>query len=79
MENRWAKDMEGGSKIYAHVETIKDQGSDRPSSYSGYFIEEDAAGNRTAYTFDFPNEYDPDADPSSYIKQVNDVPSFKEG
>ncbi len=62
MENRWAKDMEGGSKIYAHVETIKDQGSDRQLLF-GYFIEEDAAGNRTAYTFDFPNEYDPDADP----------------
>ena len=56
MENQWAQDMENGNQIYAHVETYKSDGSDRPDAYMGYYIEEDPNGNRWGETFSFQNE-----------------------
>ena len=54
-ENSWAASLEEGNQVFVNVDTYKSNGSDRPSAYMGYKIEEDAEGNRSWDAFSFTN------------------------
>ncbi len=54
-ENSWAASLEEGSQVFVNVDTYKSDGSDRPSAYMGYKIEEDLDGNRSWDAFSFTN------------------------
>lgn len=54
-ENSWAASLEEGNKVFVNVDTYKSNGSDRPSAYMGYKIEEDTEGNRSWDAFSFTN------------------------
>ena len=43
-ENSWAASLGEGNKVFVNVDTYKSNGSDRPSAYMGYKIEEDTEG-----------------------------------
>lgn len=59
MENEWAESLEKNDKVFVRVESHMD-GSERPTSYSGYYITEhtDEQGNvsRESQYFSFINE-----------------------
>ena len=54
-ENSWAASLEDGNQVFVNVDTYKSNGSDRPSAYMGYKIEEDTEGNRSWDAFSFTN------------------------
>ena len=54
-ENSWAASLEEGNQVFVNVDTYKSNGSDRPSAYMGYKIEEDTEGNRLWDAFSFTN------------------------
>ena len=54
-ENSWATSLEEGNQVFVNVDTYKSNGSDRPSAYMGYKIEEDTEGNRSWDAFSFTN------------------------
>jgi len=54
-ENSWAASLEEGNQVFVNVDTYKSNGSDRPSAYMGYKIEEDAEGKRSWDSFSFTN------------------------
>ena len=54
-ENSWAASLEEGNQVFVNVDTYKSNGSDRPSAYMGYKIEEDTEGNRSWDAFSFTN------------------------
>lgn len=54
-ENSWASALEDDSQVFVNIDTYKSNGSDRPSAYMGYKIEEDADGKRSWDTFSFTN------------------------
>ena len=54
-ENSWASSLEDGNQVFVNVDTYKSNGSDRPSAYMGYKIEEDTEGNRSWDAFSFTN------------------------
>ena len=56
MENRWADSLEKGDKVYAHVETFKSNGSERPDVYMGYTITEHSDKSRDWEAFSVQNE-----------------------
>lgn len=56
MEKRWADSIEKGDKVYAHVETFKSNGSERPDVYMGYTITEHDDKSREWEAFSVQNE-----------------------
>lgn len=56
MEKRWADSIEKGDKVYAHVETFKSNGSERPDVYMGYTITEHSDKSRDWEAFSVQNE-----------------------
>lgn len=54
-ENSWAASLKEGKQVFVNVDTYKSNGSDRPSAYMGYKIEEDTEGNRSWDAFSFTN------------------------
>ncbi len=55
-ETEWANAIKDGKKVYVHVETHKNEGSDRPTEYMGYAIIENKDGTRTLDPFVFKNK-----------------------
>ncbi|MFL0248733.1 DNA/RNA non-specific endonuclease, partial [Candidatus Clostridium stratigraminis] len=56
LENSWASSLKDGKKIFANIETYKNEGSDRPEAFMGYAITENDDGSRDLDTFSFQNE-----------------------
>ena len=56
MENEWADALDNGDKIYAHVETYKNIGAERPDAYMGWTVTEHPDGKRDWDAFSFTNE-----------------------
>ena len=55
-EDGWDAALENGDKIYAHVDTYKSNGSDRPDVYMGYTVTEHPDGSREWDAFSYQNE-----------------------
>ena len=56
MENRWAEEQKAGNQIYAHVESFRSNGSERPDAFMGYTVMERPDGSRTWDAFSYQNE-----------------------
>lgn len=55
-EEEWEKAIRNGDKVYVHVETHKQNGSERPNEYMGYAIIEHKDGTRDLDPFVFKNK-----------------------
>lgn len=55
MENEWADVLKNDGKVYVNIETYHPAESERPDSFMGYSIMEDANGERRWDAFSFQN------------------------
>lgn len=74
LENSWASSLKDGEKVFANIETFKNEDSDRPEAFMGYAITEKADGSRDLDAFSFQNESAPTQ--SEWNLEFNEIVTY---